>query len=167
MLRLSGDFIMKLAAMALFVCAALAQTAPTPSEPKPALVEGKVVNSVTGELIRKADVTLSTSLIPDGFEAMAKQFGMDADVMNDVPEAKGPKRTFTATTDSAGKFKFERVDPGDYYLTAKHAGFMDETYKPTGKDSVEGRLHLSAGRELSEVEFRLVPQGAVSGKVVD
>jgi hypothetical protein len=150
--------------MALFVCAALAQT---PSDPKPALVEGKVVNSVTGELIRKAELTLTTSLMPDGFEVMAKQFGMDADVMNDGPEAKGPKRTFTATTDSAGKFKFDRVDPGDYYLTAKHAGFMDETYKPTGKDSVEGRLHLSAGRELSEVEFRLVPQGAVSGRVVD
>src|ERR1039457_5872189 len=111
MLRLSGDFIMRIAGMALFVCAALAQT---PSDPKPAVVEGKVVNSVTGELIRKAELTLTTSLMPDGFEVMAKQFGMDADVMNDGPEAKGPKRTFTATTDSAGKFKFDRVDPGDY-----------------------------------------------------
>ena len=155
---------MRIAGMALFVCAALAQT---PSDPKPALVEGKVVNSVTGELIRKAELTLTTSLMPDGFEAMAAQLGLDADAVDAVPGAKGPKKAFAATTDSGGKFKFDRVDPGDYYLTAKHAGFMDETYKPTGKDSVEGRLHLSAGRELSEVEFRLVPQGAVSGRVVD
>jgi len=167
MLRLSGDFVMKIAGIAVFVCAALAQTAQTPSEPKPAVVEGKVVNSVTGESIRKADLTLTTSLMPEGFDAMVKQFGLDADVMDDMPAAKGPKKTFTATTDAAGKFQFEKVDPGDYYLTAKHAGFMDETYKPTGKDSVQGRLHLSPGRELSEVEFRLIPQGAVSGKVVD
>jgi uncharacterized GH25 family protein len=152
--------------MALFVCAALAQTAPTPSEPKPALVEGKVVNSITGELIRKAELTLTTSLMPEGFEAMAAQFGLDSDAMDAVPGAKGPKKTFAATTDSAGKFKFERVDPGDYYLTAKHAGFMDETYKPTGRDS-QGRMHLSASQELSDVELRLVPQGAVSGHVVD
>src|ERR1017187_4717028 len=163
MLRLSGDFIMRIAGMALFVCAALAQT---PSDPKPALVEGKVVNSVTGELIRKAELTLTTSLMPDGFEAMAAQLGLDADAVDAVPGAKGPKKTFAATTDSAGKFKFERVDPGDYYLTAKHAGFMDETYKPTGKDS-QGRMHLSASQELSDVELRLVPQGAVSGHVVD
>jgi uncharacterized GH25 family protein len=149
--------------MALFVCAALAQT---PSDPKPALVEGKVVNSVTGELIRKAELTLTTSLMPDGFEAMAAQLGLDADAVDAVPGAKGPKKTFAATTDSAGKFKFERVDPGDYYLTAKHAGFMDETYKPTGRDS-QGRMHLSASQELSDVELRLVPQGAVSGHVVD
>ena len=154
---------MRIAGMALFVCAALAQT---PSDPKPALVEGKVVNSVTGELIRKAELTLTTSLMPDGFEAMAAQLGLDADAVDAVPGAKGPKKTFAATTDSAGKFKFERVDPGDYYLTAKHAGFMDETYKPTGRDS-QGRMHLSASQELSEVEFRLVPQGAVSGHVVD
>ena len=157
---------MKLAAMALFVCAALAQTAPTPSETKPAVVEGKVVNSITGELIRKAELTLTTSLMPEGFEAMAAQFGLDSDAMDAVPGAKGPKKTFAATTDSAGKFKFERVDPGDYYLTAKHAGFMDETYKPTGRDS-QGRMHLSASQELSDVELRLVPQGAVSGHVVD
>ena len=158
---------MKIACVALFACAAFAQTAQTPSEPKPASVEGKVVNSVTGELIRKAELTLTTSLMPEGFEAMAKQLGLASDDMDDVPAAKGPKKTFTATTDTGGKFKFERVDPGDYYLTVKHAGFMDETYKPTGKDSSEGRLHLTAGRDLSEVEFRLVPQGAVSGKVVD
>jgi uncharacterized GH25 family protein len=158
---------MKIAGMALFVCAALAQTAQTPSEPKPAVVAGKVVNSVTGELVRKAELTLTSSLMPEGFEVMAAQLGLDAGAMAGEPAAKGPKKTFTATTDSGGKFKFERVDPGDYYLTVKHAGFMDETYKPTGKDSVEGRLHLSAGRELSEVEFRLVPQGAVSGRVVD
>jgi len=159
---------MKIAGMALlFAGAAWAQTAQTPSETKPATVEGKVVNSVTGELIRKAELTLTTSLMPEGFDAMAKQFGLDSDDIDDMPAAKGPKKTFTATSDAAGKFKFEKIDPGDYYLTAKHAGFMDETYKPMGKDSVEGRLHLSAGRELGEVEFRLVPQGAISGKVVD
>src|ERR1022692_5322496 len=103
---------MKIACLLLLVSAALAQT---PSEQKPAVIAGKVVNSVTGELIRKAELTLTTSLMPDGFEAMAAQLGLDADAVDAVPGAKGPKKTFAATTDSAGKFKFERVDPGDYY----------------------------------------------------
>jgi len=146
---------MKIAGMALFVCAALAQT---PPEPKPAVVEGKVVNSVTGELLRKAELTLTTSLMPEG---------ADADVGAGEPAPKAPKKTFAATTDSAGKFKFDHVDPGDYYLTARHAGFVDATYKPQGQHMVEGRLHLTPGQALTEVVFRLVPHGAVAGKVVD
>jgi len=158
---------MKLCIVALFACAVLELSAQTQSEPKPAVVEGKVVNSVTGELIRKAELTLTTSLMPEGFEAMAKQLGLADDDPTEIPAAKGPRKTFTATSDAGGKFKFDKVDPGDYYFTVKHAGFMDQTYKPTGADSSSGKLHLSAGRELSEVEFRLVPQGAISGKVVD
>ena len=154
---------MKIALAALFVSLALAQT----PEPKPAVVEGKVVNSLTGEAIRKAELTLTTSLMPDGFEAMAAQIGLDPDVMANGPGAKGPKKTFTATSDAAGKFKFEAVAPGDYYFTVKHAGFMDENYKATGPNRLEGEVHLTSGQALSEVEFRLVPQGAVAGKVVD
>ena len=155
---------MKIACAVLLATVALAQA---PPEKKPAVIEGKVVNSVTGELIRKAELTLTTSLLPDGFEAMAAQMGLDDAVTVAEPGAKEPKKTFTAASDASGKFKFDHVDPGDYYFTVKHAGFVDQTYKVTGLNRSEGRLHLTAGQELHDVEFRLVPQGAVSGKVVD
>jgi uncharacterized GH25 family protein len=155
---------MKIVCTVLLAAVALAQT---PPEKKPAAVEGKIVNSLTGEPIRKAELTLTTSLMPDGLDGLGAALGLDIDADPPEPKAKEPKKTFTATSDATGKFRIENVDPGDYYFKVKHAGFVEETYKPTGPNAVEGRLHLTSGQELHEVEFRLVPQGAVSGKVVD
>jgi hypothetical protein len=152
----------------LLATVALAQT---PAEKKPALVEGKVTNSVTGEAIRKADLTLTTSLMPDGG---AMSFGIDAlggqvpdEALAELAKLKEAKKTFTATSDAGGKFRLENVDPGDYYFQVKRAGFVEQTYKPAAANSSEGMLHLNAGQELHNIEFRLVPQGALSGKVVD
>jgi hypothetical protein len=46
------------------VCAvslAAVASAQAPSEPKPAAVEGKVMNSITREAIRKAELALTTT----------------------------------------------------------------------------------------------------------
>lgn len=160
---------MKLACAVLLAGVALAQT---PSENKPAAVEGKVVNSLTGEPVRKAELTLTTSLMPDGG---AVSVGFDIDALGDdfkMPDSmpalpKVPKKTYAATSDASGKFNFDNVDAGDYYLQVRRAGFVAETYKPKASLDPEGRLHLTAGQEIHDLAFRLVPQGAVSGKVVD
>jgi len=161
---------MKAAAFLLVIPAVL--SAQAVSDAKPAAVAGKVVNSVTGEPLRKVDLTLTTSLIPDGFGDMAKQFGLDD--VPDLPNAPKPpvkpaepKKSFSATTDASGKFRFEKIDPGDYYLKVKHTGFVDLNYKPAAKLAAQGRLHLTAGNEVVDLEIRLVPNGAVAGKVVD
>jgi len=160
---------MRIVYAGLLAAVALAQT---PAEKKPAIVEGKVANSVTGEAIRKAELTLTTSLMPDGFDGMAANLGammgLDDDTpIPDMPKPKEPKKTFTGTSDASGKFRIENVDPGDYYFKVKHTGFVEQTYKPTSANAFEGMLHLTPGQELHDVEFRLVPQGALSGKVVD
>ena len=157
---------MKFLCIVSLAAVALAQT---PSAPKPASVEGKIVNSLTGEPIRKAELTLTTSLF-DGMSGIsvdiAAGLGLD-DLVPPDPKPKEPKKTYAATSDASGKFRFEGIDAGDYYLKVKRAGFLDETYKPSGPIASEGRLHLTAGQEFPGVEFRLVPQAAVSGKVVD
>jgi len=159
---------MKLACAVLLAAAAAAQT---PSESKPAVVEGKVVNSLTGEPIRKAELTLTTSLTPDGMDNIGFDIsGLDLDDVKppeQPPKPKEPKRTYAGISDASGKFRFEGVAAGDYYLKVKHAGFVDDTYEPSGTLASEGRLHLTAGQEVHDVTFRLVPQAAVSGKVVD
>jgi len=155
---------MKIACALWFAVAALAQTL---SEPKPAVVEGKVMNSVTGEAVRKAELTLTTDLMPDNFAEMAAQLGLDTGAASAVPKPKEPKKTFTATSDAAGKFRFDHVEPGDYFFTVKHAGFVDLNYKSSGPGRSDGMLHLKAGQELPDVELRLVPQGAAAGKVID
>src|SRR5579862_1285581 len=160
---------MKAAAFLLIIPAVL--SAQAVSDAKPAAVAGKVVNSVTGEPLRKVDLILTNSLVPEGFDDMAKQFGLDLPDSPNAPKPPvkpaEPKKSFSATTDASGKFRFEKIDPGDYYLKVKHAGFVDLNYKPAVKLASQGRLHLTAGNEVVDLELRLVPNGAIAGKVVD
>ena len=155
---------MRSASFVLFFTAALSM-AQQAAAPKPSIVEGKVVNSVTGGTLRKSEVTLSTSLISEEVEAAMTKLGVDPD--GGTPGApKADRKTFSVTTDATGKFRFQ-APAGDYFLTAKHAAFVDGTYKPEGKFALNNKLHLTAGDELTGVTIRLVPQGAVSGRVID
>lgn len=158
---------MKLSGLAIFLVITTAFSQPS-TTPKPASVEGKVSNSVTNDPLRKVELTLSTTLGSDqteAIEAAAAMFGGDA--VPAPPAPKVQKKTFKATTDTAGKFRFDGVDAGDYYLTATHAGFMDEHYKPGSHQGAEGMLHLAPGDALSGVDLRMTPHGAVSGRVQD
>jgi len=149
---------MKIACVALLAAVALAQA---PSDIKPAAVEGKVVNSITGEAIRKAELTLTNDLMPEEFGAMAEKMGLD------VPKQQ-EKKTFSATSDASGKFRIEHIAAGDYFFSIKHAGFVDLLYKATGEmRAADGLLHLKAGQEVRELELRMVPQGSAAGKVID
>ena len=150
---------------AVFFLCATALFAQQAAPPKPALVDGKVVNSVSGEAVRKVELTFTTSLVSDDMENAMAMFGA---LQGDQPKpaaAKAEKKTFSAVTDAAGKFHLE-IEPGEYFLHAKHAGFVDQQYKPEGKFAHEGKVHLTAD-EPAQVAIRLVPQGAVSGRVVD
>ena len=46
-------------------------------------------------------------------------------------------------------------------FAAQRAGFVDGRYPP------KGELRLAAGQEMTQVELRMVPQAAVSGRVLD
>jgi Carboxypeptidase regulatory-like domain len=94
-------------------------------------IEGHVVNSLTGEAVRKATVTLTSSqlrLIDD--------------------------------TDAAGKFRFAGLPPGTYRLLARRAGFQDHaSRRPVSlgenEDSAGCEIRLppkgvTAGRSLDE-----------------
>ena len=152
---------LRLLAPFLLTLAAAAQPAPPP---KPATVEGSVVNSVTGAALRKADVTLANGEITEEMVAMMQQFAKGAR----LPDAQVATRTFTAATDAEGKFRFENVPPGTYWLTVKKVGFEDVHYSAKGGRTDEGAsFHLAAGQALTEVAVRMVPHGSISGRVLD
>jgi uncharacterized Zn-binding protein involved in type VI secretion len=163
--RLTGVPAMKLRYLAPLALAATA-LAQQSAAPKPATIEGKVVNSMTNEPLRKVDLTLATDIENDYVETAMAMFGAGDDAPA-PPPPKVEKKSYTVTTDASGKFHFDRVDPGDYYLSGKHAGFMDEQYKPGSHQGFEGKLRLAAGDVLTGVVLRLTPQGAISGRVQD
>jgi len=141
---------------------AAAAAAQTPAVQKPASVEGTVINSVTGAPVRKADVTLSNGQITGEMAAMMKQYAKN------FPDQTVATRSYTAASDAAGKFRFENLPPGAYWLTAKKAGFGDARYSAKDAGGGEGAsFRLSAGQELTQVEVRMAPHGSISGRVLD
>ena len=152
--------IMSFRYAALFFIGVAAWAQPA-AEPKPATVEGTVLNSVTKAPLRKVDVTLANGEMDAQVAAMMAQFKPSG------PAQELPKvatKTLTATTDAMGKFRFENVPPGTYWLTAKKVGYGDGRYPEKGGD---GSMRLSSGQELKQADFRLVPHATLSGRVLD
>ena len=89
---------MKLAVLFVLPVVLLAQAVqPVAQDPAKARLEGRVLNSVTNEPLRKARLTLQ----------------LNAAALT----------TYPATSDAMGKFIFANIDPGDYELAVRHDGF--------------------------------------------
>jgi hypothetical protein len=138
----------------VLLCATLmltAQTPPTPSAAplgqtsdekakQQAKLQGQVLNQVTGEPVRKANVSLK-------------------------PEGGGTN--LKAVTDNEGKFAIENIDPGRYILAGERQGFVTQNYgasRPTGPGTT---LELKATQSIKDLAFKLTPQGVVAGRVLD
>lgn len=123
-----------------FLCAQDTQSAAN-QQPKPAKIGGKVVSSTTGEPVRKATLTLRPST--------------------------NPTQTQTATSEADGSFAFENLSPGTYALHAEKPGFVRQYYGARRAMSSGTPLKLAEGQDLKSIDFKLVPQGVISGTVTD
>ena len=135
------------------LCAALAQEATKPTaNVKPAAevkpedkcrLEGTVSGASTSEPLKKAHLVLHRMEVQDG-----------------VP--------YGATTDAAGHYVIEGVDPGKYQLQADRNGFVSQAYGARGTAMFQGTvLTLGPAQKMKDVNFKLTPQGVVLGRVVD
>src|SRR5215475_5639129 len=94
---------------AMFAAMAVCLPAPAQDASDKCKVEGSVLNSLTGQPVRKARLSIVS---PGGGEAVA------------------------VSTDSQGKFAFANLAPGAYMLSANHPGFLPQNYgakKPGGE----------------------------------
>ena len=112
-------------------------------------IEGRVVNSLTGEPVRQANLTLTMQPGGPGFAR---------------PQGRPP--SYGATSDTQGKFKFENLPPGRYQLAAEKSGYVRANY-----GAEPGRpltpLTGDAGQKITDLEFKLTPQAIIAGKVLD
>jgi hypothetical protein len=108
-----------------------------------ARVEGHVV-SATGEPLAKVALR------------------MMADRGSGVQIGRPP--TYDASSGDDGRFAFEDVAPGNYTLAANKAGYVIGRYSPKPGVSV---LTVELGQVLKDLVFKLTPQVAITGKVID
>src|SRR5207253_8522319 len=74
---------------------------------------------------------------------------------------------YGTTTDSGGHFILDDVDPGRYTFFAVRNGFVQQTWSPRGGIRQNTPLTLANGQKLTQIVFKLTPQGVVTGHVVD
>jgi hypothetical protein len=126
---------------------ALQQKATNPagqdSRPRPAVVEGKVVNQTTGTPLKKTMLTLSPNSMGGG------------------------GRPATTESDEEGRFSFPRVEPGTYMLRGERAGYASQAYGARDANVFGAPIPLAEGEELKNIVFKLVPNALLSGKVLD
>ena len=107
-------------------------------------IEGRVVNTATGEGIRRAEVVMRGS----GVAARG---------------ARSEQMTRAASTDAEGKFKFDGVEAGNYFLMVQKQGFV-----PERRTGYAGRsIRVTPGQEVSGLEYKLQPHAVITGRVVD
>jgi hypothetical protein len=116
------------------------------------IIGGAVVNSVTGEPVRNALVTLLGVPSMDDIGAGRANF--------DPADAPPRKTTFTGP---AGEFEFIGVGKGSYQLSAQKPGFNPAFGDPENRPPRIEELASS----VSGVQIKLAPMGAIEGKVVD
>jgi hypothetical protein len=141
---------MKLALL-LLPFAALAQD--PPGLPAKASLEGQVVNAVGGEPLRKATLTL--------------RINVAATPRPSQPGAAVQAQFIATTTDAEGKFLFKEVDPGDYTLTVRRAGFGQKVIGAMSDVGKREPVNLGPGDRKSGLTIKLTPYGVISGRVVD
>lgn len=107
----------------------------------PGRIEGRVVHSVTKEPIRRVRVVLTG--------------GNQSGAM------------ISSTTAEDGRFVFENLEAGSYRLMADKAGFLPASYGAKRPNTPGQPVAVGAGSSIEGIEFQLIPQGVISGRVVD
>src|SRR5713226_3463156 len=124
----------------LLVSAPAAQQVPVASVEK-ATLEGLVVSVGTGEPLRRAVITLR--------------------------QEQGGESLYATSTDASGHFILKDIGPGQYRLWVQHSGYLRLEYGQRAAKGPGTILTLQPGRYLRDIVLRLIPSGAITGRVYD
>jgi protocatechuate 3,4-dioxygenase beta subunit len=101
-------------------------------------VDGMVVNSATGEPVRRAAVSLRRT---------------------EPGQSKTSPGTYTVPADAQGKFLFADIEPGAYNLVAERSGFA----QPKRNNSIK----LEPGQKSTGQLVLMTPHAVITGRVLD
>ncbi len=144
----------------LYLAAALAQTS-TPTQAKKGTISGTVVNGVTKEPLKRAEVTLMPMRMAQAGGQIMGMTGAGAGMM------QGPAGSRRVQTDNEGKFTFADVDSGRFTLIGQKAGFLNGRFGARGISGGGTQIEVSGDQTVGNIKVELTPQGVISGRVLD
>ena len=112
-------------------------------------IEGQVVNLKSGAPLKKANIRLSMVNVGSGGRGMV------------VTNARA------AETDEQGHFSFTGLDAGKYRLSAERQGFLRQSYGERKFSGGGTGVLVADGQNVKGINFKLSPQGVITGKVLD
>src|SRR2546428_7783772 len=107
----------------------------------PCTIEGVVLKSTTGQPLKRALITTQRMGASDS--------------------------QHTARTDPGGRFVLRILEPGEYNLWVNRDGYLGMGYGQEVPNGPGKLLKLAPGEQKKGVVFRLIPTGAVIGRVYD
>jgi len=146
--------MLKTAAVLFFLLQGAGNPAGNPTPP-PAKgsIEGVVLQSVTGESLDRARVTLSRQLPP--------QTGPVSGPITPPPQIP------PVQTEKDGKFIFKDLDAGQYRLSVQRNGYAGQQYGQRTATSAGTVINLTEGQQQKDISFRLIPAATITGRVRD
>ena len=115
-------------------------------------IQGQVVNGATGAPLKRAMVRLAGGV--DQSAMAGGRGGVRPQLMN-------------KETDEQGRFVFTNLDAGKYRLTAERQGFLRQSYGAHKYSGGSTPVAVGEGQTVKAIDFRLMPQGVIAGKVLD
>ena len=127
--------------LVIFANAGVRSAAQVGAPSSAALVEGSVVNKVTGAPVRHAHVMY-------------------------IKVSSANSGPISTDTDSDGRFSIT-LEAGSYRLWVERPGFARQAYGSHTPEGTGTVLNLSPGQQARNVNLRIVPFGAIAGRVLD
>jgi uncharacterized GH25 family protein len=147
-------------AVVLILCVSIPATAQSPTQAKLAkncAIAGRVINSLTKESVKRANVILVPRGQSVGGEAVIA--GDEADLLQRDSSAT------SATTDQDGRFSFEKIPPGKYIIQVQRTGMTSKNAR--GRWRIGTQVSLDPAQEIRDLVLPLVPASAIAGRVLD
>lgn len=86
-------------------------------------------------------------------------------VLQVIAEDQAGGSNYTATTDSDGRFRIEKVAAGRYRIYLEKTGFVEINGR--GRKSEGHSLSIRNGEEITDFALQMLPTAIISGRIVD
>ncbi len=152
--------------LAALLCLPFARAQTPGEETKGATVSGSVIHALTGEPVRRAEVTLAPMQSGPG-RAQGQMGAATGTAASGAAKAAGggPKwEPRSAVTGADGAFRFENVAEGTYAVHVRREGMVPG---PPGPGHSPQRIEVRAGLSVTGLRYSLAPQAVVAGRVLD
>ena len=118
---------------------------PASATPSTFRISGRVIDAVSGQPLASAVVSIDSSNPPNS--------------------PNSPDSTRVEVTAADGSFVFADVLPGKYVLSARHRGYIAQTYQQ--HESFTTAIAVGPGFESENLIFGLRPSASISGEIAD